>query len=77
MADYLEMRQTGDPNHVSAKFEKNVGEQVEYEITALVGRSRVAGHVWHFMNAMTANLIQIHLCRQESNDDAVAFAANQ
>jgi hypothetical protein len=59
------MRRTGEPNHVPETIEKNVGQQVEYEITELVGRSRAARHVWHFMNAMTANLIQIHLCQQE------------
>jgi hypothetical protein len=66
LADYLGMRQAGDPDQVPGEIEKNVGGQAECEITELVGRSRAAGHVWHFMNAVTANLIQIHLCQQES-----------
>jgi hypothetical protein len=65
------MRQTDDPDQLPAKIEENVGGRVGYEITALVERSRVAGHVWHFMNAVTANLIQIHLCQQESKVDFV------
>ena len=75
MADYLEMRQAGDTVQMRAKIGKYVGEQVEYEIIALVGRSQAAGHVWHFMNAVTANLIQIHLCQQEPKVGVVSFGA--
>jgi hypothetical protein len=49
--------------------------QVEYEIAALVGSGRVAGRVWHFLNAATANLIQIHLCQWEPEVDVVSFGA--
>jgi hypothetical protein len=71
------MRRTGDPDQVPAKIQKNVVQQVEYEITTLVGSSRVAGHVWYFMNAVTANMVQIHLCQQESKVEVVSFGANQ
>ena len=71
------MRRTDDPDQVCAKIEQNVGEQVQYEITALIGRSPVAGHVWDFMNAVTANLIQIHLCQREPKVDVVSFGSNQ
>lgn len=45
LADHLEIRQAGNPDQTSAILDKNVVVHVEYEIIALVGSGRVAGHV--------------------------------
>jgi hypothetical protein len=75
LADYLEIRQAGDSDQASAELDKNVVVQVEYEIDALVKSSRVAAHLWHFLNVATANLIQSHLCQQESEADVISVGA--
>jgi hypothetical protein len=43
----------------------DVVEQRTYEIAALVERSRVAAHLWHFLNATTVNLIEHHLWQDD------------
>jgi hypothetical protein len=75
LADYLEIRQAGDPDQASAILDKNVVVQVEHEITALVGSSRVAGDLWHFLNAATANLIRSRLYQHDPEVDAVSVGA--
>ncbi|GAA3079796.1 hypothetical protein GCM10010464_49910 [Pseudonocardia yunnanensis] len=77
MEDYLEIWQAGDRRSGSGirKLDKNVVVLVEYEIAALVESSRVAGDVWHFLNAATANLIRSHLYQHDPEVDAVSFGA--
>ena len=75
MADYLEIRQAGDPDQAPAILDKSVVVQVDYEIAALVGSSRVAGHLWHFLNAITTNLIQSYLYQHDPEVGAVSFGA--
>ena len=75
MEDYLEIRQASDPDQSSAKLDKNGVAQVEYEITALVGSSRVAGHLWHFLNAAATNLIQSCLYQHDPEVGAVSVDA--
>ncbi|WP_433296590.1 hypothetical protein ACQPZQ_16465 [Pseudonocardia sp. CA-142604] len=73
--EYPEIRQADDPDQASKKIDKNVVVQVECEIAALVGSSRVAGHVWHFLNAVTAHLIQSFLYQHDPEVDAVSIGA--
>jgi hypothetical protein len=75
MADYLRIRQADHLDKASTKLDRHVVVQLECEIAALVGSSRVAGDVWHFLNATTANLIQSRLYRHNPDVDAVSFGA--
>ena len=68
-------QQADNPDQVPERLDKSVAVQAEHEISALVGRSRVAAHLWYFMNASTVNLIQRHLGQQESQPDSISLDA--